>query len=133
MPFVLDGHGAALDGSAPIPDDGWTHYRDNIFRFRPKWLIRAVLFYRGRSIAPLPLPQTAAYPPRLAAMEWCVIEGAIYFAVEPAKLPPDYKLSYAGIAYRTDALPGPAGHRPQPGNPGVPGRWRVGRRRVRAM
>ncbi len=97
MPFVLDGHGATLDGSAPIPDDGWTHYRDNIFRFRPKRLIQAVLFYRGRSLAPLPLPQTAAYPPRLAAMEWCVIEGAVYFAVEPAKLPPDYKLSYAEL------------------------------------
>ena len=35
MPFILEGNGATLDGSAPIPAEGWTHYRDNIFRFRP--------------------------------------------------------------------------------------------------
>jgi hypothetical protein len=97
MPFVLDGNGATIDGSAPIPNDAWTHYRDNIFRFRPKRLIHAVLFAHGRSIAPLPLPQTAAYPPRLEPMQWCVLEGAIYFAVERGKLPPDYKLRYAEL------------------------------------
>ena len=97
MPFILDGNGATLDGSAPIPDDAWTRYRGNIFRFRPKELIQAVLFFRGQSIPPRPLPQGTAYPPRLKPMEWCVLEGAIYFAVEPGNLPPDYKLSYAAL------------------------------------
>jgi hypothetical protein len=97
LPFILDGNGAMLDGSAPIPADGWTHYRDNIFRFRPKTLIRPVLFYGGHAIQPRPLAQSAASPPKLAPMEWCAIEGAIYFAVELSKLPPDYKLSYAEL------------------------------------
>ena len=97
MPFIFDGNGATLDGSAPIPADGWTHFRDNIFRFRPKTLIQPVLFLNGRSIPPLPLPQATAYPPRLKPLQWCAIEGAIYFAVEPGRLPPDYKLSYAEL------------------------------------
>ncbi len=97
VPFILDGNGATLDGSAPIPADGWTHFRDDIFRFRPKALIQPVLFLNGRSISPLPLPQATACPPKLKPRQWCAIEGAIYFAVEATRLPPDYKLSYAEL------------------------------------
>jgi hypothetical protein len=97
LPFILDGNGAVLDGSAPVPPDRWTHYRDNVFRFRPKTLIRPVLFLDGRSLQPLPLPQSAASPPKLMPLQWCAIEGAIYFAVESSRLPPDYKLSYAEL------------------------------------
>ncbi|MGO9109506.1 MAG: right-handed parallel beta-helix repeat-containing protein [Thermoguttaceae bacterium] len=97
IPFILDGNGATLDGSAPIPADAWTHFRDNIFRFRPKSLFRPVLFLNGRAVQPLPLPGTTAYPPRLEPLQWCAIEGAVYFAVEANRLPPDYKLSYAEL------------------------------------
>jgi hypothetical protein len=96
-PFILDGNGAALDGSAPIPADGWTHFRDNIFRFRPKSMGRPVLFFSGRSIQPLPLPQGTAFPPRLEPLQWCAIEGSLYFAVESSRLPPDYNLSCAEL------------------------------------
>ncbi|MEI8374566.1 MAG: right-handed parallel beta-helix repeat-containing protein [Planctomycetota bacterium] len=97
MPFILDGNGATLDGSAAIPAEGWTYFRDNIFRFRPKTLFQPVLFVSGRAIQPLPLPQATASPPRLEPLQWCAIEGAIYFAVEAGRLPPDYKLSYAEL------------------------------------
>ena len=97
VPFILDGNGATLDGSVPIPADGWTHFRDNIFRFQPKSLSQPVLFLGGRSIQPLPLPQGTAFPPRLEPLQWCTIEGALYFAVEASRLPPDYKLSYAEL------------------------------------
>jgi hypothetical protein len=97
LPFILDGNGATLDGSSPIPNDGWTHYRGDIFRFRPKTLTQAVLFFHGRAIAPLPLARGTAFPPRLEPMQWCVLEGAIYFAVDRTKLPPDYRLSYAEL------------------------------------
>jgi hypothetical protein len=97
IPFIFDGNGATLDGSVPIPADGWTFFRDNIFRFRPRQLIRPVLFLNGRSIPPLPLPQATAIPPRLQPLQWCAIEGAIYFAVKGSRLPPDYKLSYAEL------------------------------------
>lgn len=97
-PFVFDGNGATLDGTAAVPDDGWTHYRDNIFRFRPRSLVRAELFVHGRSIAPLPLPRGASIPPRLEPLQWCAAEGAIYFATEHGKLPPDYRLRYAELA-----------------------------------
>ena len=97
IPFILDGNGATLDGSAPIPADAWTHFRDNIFRFRPKELFRPVLFLNDRAVPPLPVARSAAFPPRLEPLQWCAIEGAIYFAVEGDRLPPDYKLGYAEL------------------------------------
>jgi hypothetical protein len=97
LPFILEGNGATLDGSSPIPQDGWTHYRDDIFCFRPPTLTQAVLFFQGRSISPLPLPRSTAFPPRLEPMQWCSLEGAIYFAVGRHYLPRDYKLSYAEL------------------------------------
>ena len=60
-------------------------------------MIQPVLFLDGRAIQPRPLPQATAYPPKLEPLEWCAIEGAIYFAVEAGRLPPDYKLSYAQL------------------------------------
>ncbi len=97
IPFIVEGNGATLDGSAPIPRDGWTHYRGDIFCFRPRTLTQAVLFFQGRSIAPLPLARGTAFPPRLEPMQWCALEGAIYFAVGRTKLPADYRLSYAEL------------------------------------
>jgi hypothetical protein len=97
LPFIVEGNGATLDGSVPIPADQWTFVRDNIFRFRPKSLVEPVLFFDGRSIRPRPLSRTVEVPPKLEPLEWCAIEGAIYFAVGPDKLPADYKLSYAEL------------------------------------
>jgi hypothetical protein len=97
FPLTIEGNGATLDGTSPIPDDDWTHYRDNIFRFHPKVLTRAALFSRGRAIQPLPLSPTIEVPPKLKPLQWCLVDGAIYFAVEATKLPPDYKLSYAEL------------------------------------
>jgi hypothetical protein len=97
VPFIVEGNGATLDGAAPIPRDAWTHYRGNIFCFRPNELIQAVLFCQGRAISPLPLVKGAAFPPRLEPAQWCALEGAIYFNVDRTKLPPDYRLSYAEL------------------------------------
>lgn len=97
MPFIFDGNGATLDGSAPIPADGWTFFRDNIFRFRPQELFQPVVFLNGRPLRPLPLPLATTFPPKLKPLQWCAIEGTIYFAVEATRLPPDYKLSYAEL------------------------------------
>jgi hypothetical protein len=32
-------------------------------------------------------------PPKLQPRQWCLLEGQIYFCVEPTKLPGDYKLA----------------------------------------
>jgi hypothetical protein len=97
LPFTIEGNGATLDGTKPIPDDAWTHYRENVFRFRPEALTRAALFSRGRPIHPELVGSSAEYPPKLEPRHWCQVEGAVYFAVEADRLPPDYRLNYASL------------------------------------
>jgi len=95
QPLVIEGNGAILDGSAPVPPDAWEHYRGPVFRFQPPRLEYQQLFLAGR-----PAPRVAASrlvdaPPELKPLEWCLHGPYLYFCIEPDKLPEDYALSYA--------------------------------------
>jgi hypothetical protein len=90
-PFIIDGQGAVLDGSSPVPPDAWQHYRDNVFRFRPERMAYQQLFLDGRPAARRS-PATALDP-----LEWALYEGQIYFRVEEGRLPDQYNPSDAGL------------------------------------
>ncbi|MGA2069208.1 MAG: right-handed parallel beta-helix repeat-containing protein [Thermoguttaceae bacterium] len=94
-PLVLDGNGAVLDGSLPVPADQWVFYRDNRFRFRPPRIEFYQLFLDSRPAVRVFAPAASDSPPKLQPRQWCAHQGAIYFAVEPSKLPADYALRYA--------------------------------------
>jgi hypothetical protein len=96
-PLVIDGNGAALDGTAPVPPEGWKHYRENIFSFSPQRMGSQALFLGIRPAVRVPTSQVTPRVPKLAPRQWCLFEGSIYFAVAPNKLPPDYALSYAKL------------------------------------
>src|SRR5262245_14341022 len=53
-PFVIDGNGAILDGSRPVPFDAWQHYRDDIFRFQPERMDFQQLFHNGAPLVRRP-------------------------------------------------------------------------------
>lgn len=94
-PFVLDGNGAILEGSAPVPPDAWQHYRGHVFRFQPPGTA-----FQQLLLGALPAPRVPAHdrdpePPFLQPLQWCLYRGNIFFAVEPGKLPDQYTLSYA--------------------------------------
>jgi len=97
QPFVIEGNGAVLDGSRPIPYIAWEHYRDNIFRFQPKRLGYQQLFLGGRPAKRVHLDPQATDVPELQPLEWCVQRGAIFLAIERDKAPADYDLSYAAL------------------------------------
>jgi hypothetical protein len=94
-PLVLDGNGAVLDGSLEVPAGQWEFYRDNRFRFRPPRIEFYQLFLDGRPAARVFAAAASDSPPKLQPRQWCAHQGAIYFAVEPSKLPADYALRYA--------------------------------------
>lgn len=97
QPFVLEGNGAVLDGSAPVPKDGWEHYLGTVHRFRPPLLGYQQLFLKGRP-APRVMPALFAQaPPELKPLEWCLHEEFIYFCTERDKQPEDYDLSFAAL------------------------------------
>lgn len=94
-PFVIEGNGAILDGSAPVPPDAWEHYRGAVFRFRPPRAGHQQLFIDDRPAVRVAVSRFAQAPPKLAPLEWCLYGGRVFFRVEPEKLPEHYSLTYA--------------------------------------
>lgn len=95
QPFIIEGNGATLDGSRPIPSTAWEFYRDDIFCVAPPRLGYQQLFLAGRPPRRVHLQPGATDVPKLQPLEWCVFRGKIFFAVEAGKTVHDYDLSCA--------------------------------------
>lgn len=94
-PFVLDGNGATLDGSASIPASGWKFVRGDVFRFSPDRKGHQLLLMDGEPAEELPRFNAADASQFLEPKQWCNVHGDIYFRVEKGKSPSDYPLRYA--------------------------------------
>jgi hypothetical protein len=97
QPFVIEGNGAILDGSAPVPPDAWEHYRGAVFRFCPPRTGYQQLFLDDRPAVRIAAGLTAEVPPELKPLQWSLHGGQIFFCVEPGKLPKNYNLAYAHL------------------------------------
>jgi len=73
--FVLDGGGATLDGSLPIPAKAWEHWEGDVFRFRPKRLGFQQLFLNERPAREHPITKDNWRLPALAPLEWTMMLG----------------------------------------------------------
>ena len=94
-PFIIEGNGAILDGSALVPPKVWEHYRGPVFRFRPARLDHQQLFLDARPVRRVVADRLADEPPELEPLEWCLWGGHVYFCIEPLKMPEDYPLRCA--------------------------------------
>ncbi|MGC3966444.1 MAG: right-handed parallel beta-helix repeat-containing protein [Pirellulales bacterium] len=98
LPFVIEGNGAVLDGTAPIPDDAWTVVRGDLYKFRPAGGGNLRLFQPdGKPLPEVKLASDAKQLPPLAAGQWCEHDGYAYFLCAFGKLPRDYSLAYAKL------------------------------------
>jgi len=95
--FAIEGNGAVLDGSLPVPADAWANYQGSVFRFAPPRKGYQQLFLDGLPAVRVPHGRFSGSPPKLEPRQWCLHEGYIYFCVEPTKLPADYRLTYAAF------------------------------------
>jgi hypothetical protein len=97
-PFVIEGQGAVLDGSALIPQNAWQFAMGDVFRFQPERKQFQQLFLNGYPVKRVELAPGDTRFPRLEPLQWALIDGWIYFCVEPGKLPQDYLLTYAKLS-----------------------------------
>ena len=95
--FQIVGHGATLDGSAPVPADAWEHYQGPVFRFEPAHVAYQQLFLAGRPLVPVVSDPAATRPAKLKPLEWTLHRAYVYFCVERTKLPQDYAISFASL------------------------------------
>jgi hypothetical protein len=93
-PFIIEGNGAVLDGSKPVPSDAWEQVVGNVFRFQPERLAHQQLFRDDRPLERREVVEPFQLP-KLEPLQWCLFNQAIYFRTEPFKIPQNYNLSYA--------------------------------------
>jgi len=94
--FELIGNDAVLDGTSRVPAEGWSHFAGAVFRYRPPKMSFQVLYLDGKP-ASQRLVTDERRLPELQPLEWCLLDGYIYFRVEPNRLPQSYELAYAGL------------------------------------
>jgi hypothetical protein len=96
QPFVIEGNGAVLDGTRPVPASAWKHVRDGVFRYRPPKMSYQVLYLDGK-----PARRVAISPggglPELAPLQWCLYQRYLYFRTESNRLPGHYDLTHTGL------------------------------------
>ncbi len=98
-PFVLEGNGAILDGSAPIDPRHWSPVRGqkDVFRFRPPRMAYQQIFLNGKPLTRVPLEASAGQLPALAPLEWFLWQGHVYLRIEEGKWIDDYALSHSHL------------------------------------
>ncbi len=93
-PFILEGNGAVLDGSEPVPPDAWEGVGPSLFRFPCQTKTTHVLFLDGIPATRRRVPRGSGVPVDLEPLQWCLVDGFVYFRTEPGKLPWSYNLSH---------------------------------------
>jgi hypothetical protein len=95
-PFVIEGNGAVLDGSAPVPPEAWMHFRGELFRFQPDRFSHQQLFLDGLPVRRRFLGSEGQLP-ALEPLEWCFAGRHIYFRPEPDQIPDSYFLHHSAL------------------------------------
>lgn len=99
QPLTIEGNGSVLDGTLPVPQDFWEWVSDDVFRFQPEGKQYQQLFLDGMPLERRPAIGIGlqAKVPLLQPKQWALVNGWIYFRVEPVTLPQSYALSYTVI------------------------------------
>ena len=96
-PLVIEGNGATLDGSMPIPTEQWKHHVGDVFVYQPVRQGYQQLFLAGHPAVRRPVQSSDVTLPDLEPLEWCFWNGKIYFRVEGARLPEDFQPSCCAL------------------------------------
>jgi hypothetical protein len=91
QPFRIVSNGAILDGTGPIPGDGWEHVEGQVFRYQPDLKSHQQLYLNGRPLERVAAP-VPGYLPELRPLQWALVDGWIYFCTEDETAPTQYEL-----------------------------------------
>lgn len=92
-PLTILGNGAILDGSAPVPVDGWKHVRGDVYCFAPTYKSYHVLYLDDRPANRAVVEDTSQLD-KLNPLEWCLTDGMIFFRTEKDRGPGSYRLTF---------------------------------------
>jgi hypothetical protein len=91
FPTHINGNGATLDGTMSLADAKWEYFRGETFRTRPARMSHQQLFIDDQ---PATRKQPAAgQTPELGPLEWCLVDGWLYFNCGKDRLPQSHNLA----------------------------------------
>ncbi len=96
-PLVIEGQGAILDGSLPVPPSAWEHFASDVYRCKPDRLGHQMLLVRGFPAVRHPTTSFSGVVPPLERLEWNLTGGYLYFRVEPGQMPDAYQPACAAL------------------------------------
>ncbi|GAB6166645.1 hypothetical protein JCM19992_26450 [Thermostilla marina] len=102
--FIIEGNGAVLDGTVPVPREAWELYtpawraeKKVVFRCWPPLKGTQILYIGDKPGLRVPADSAAELPPMLEPMQWCYHRGALYLGLPENARPEQYDLRYAGM------------------------------------
>ncbi len=89
------GNGAVLDGTTSLIDAEWEYEGSDTFSLRPRLMAHQQLFLADKIAQRVPVKAGAR--PKLEPLQWCLLEGKIYFRCEPGHIPSSYSPACCGL------------------------------------
>lgn len=96
-PFVIEGNGAVIDGSAMINSEDWDHAFGEIFKVRFRYMANPMLF-EGDKLLPRIKIASAKDLSKLQVGEWASFGGKVYFRPASDRSLLTYPLAGASMA-----------------------------------
>ena len=91
--LVIQGNGAVLDGTAPVPVDAWAHVLKDVYCFAPVYKSYHQLYLDDRPAQRVPITSIDELH-QLTPLTWALVDGQIFFCTEKDRGPGSYRLSF---------------------------------------
>lgn len=93
-PLTIQGNGAILDGTAPVPPEAWRHIQGDVYAFTPVYKSHQQLYLEGKPVSRREI-QSLLELDQLEPLTWALIEGTILFCTEKDTGPSAYPLAFS--------------------------------------
>jgi hypothetical protein len=90
-PFIIEGNGAVMRGTRPLPPEVWRRVGEGTYRYQPYRKGHYQLAVSGVVADEVVSVDGLSVPP-LQPLQWCAIRGLVYFRVAPLKFIDQYEI-----------------------------------------
>ena len=87
LPFIIEGNGATLNGTAPVPFDRWQTIGEDLYWFAPKRRGYQSLFVEGELASRVAVENFPAQPFQADPGNWFPLDGGIAYVSQKGMLP----------------------------------------------
>ncbi len=94
-PLVIEGNGAELNGSFPVPSTGWRNVGENLWQFTPFRKGSYLLIQDNKALPEIILPPNTRMLPEIPEGQWAAWKGSIYLRTSSLEVPAELNLWFA--------------------------------------